>query len=34
MPEFHQDWGNLKRAAASVVSTVSAAPPKFAGGTL
>jgi hypothetical protein len=35
MPEFHQDWGNLKRAAAatSVVSTVSAATLKFAGGT-
>ena len=36
MPEFHQDWANLKHAAAgaSVVSSVSAAPPKLAGGTL
>jgi hypothetical protein len=36
MPEFHQDWVNLKRAAAedSAASTVSPAPPKFAGGTL
>jgi hypothetical protein len=34
--EFHQDWVNLKRAAVedSAASTVSSAPPKFAGGTL